>query len=264
TTFPLTLENISTVPINFLTISFAETYNTQPAPTTNARVESPETVYERDVYERGVRVMWLEKGGEETREVDNGNGGIRGEVKSERVEIEILPGERREVSVGVFGKVGSTGGTITLEYGYIPPEDPTLENSDPDPNFYTRRLLVPLVLTVQPALQAMNMDVLLYPASLASSQSSNSTDERALQSRNLSVEEMMVEPGGGEGFVGGLIGSGAGVAEEEAREWSLFTFDLRNGWGHAFEVFIEVFNDPERDEATDFTRTVIHAGVTKR
>ena len=100
----MTLENISNVPVSFLTVSFAETYNTQPV-LTAATVETPETVYERDVYERGVRVMWLEREGA-VREVDAGNGGVRGEVKSERVEIEILPGERKEVVVGVFGKLG--------------------------------------------------------------------------------------------------------------------------------------------------------------
>ena len=143
----------------------------------------------------------------------------------------------------LIARANSTGGTITLEYGYIQTEDlttspePNSETSSSDPNFYTRRLLVPLVLTVQPALQAMNMDVLLYPSSLADSSGITEKD-RGLQERNLSVEEMMVEPGA-EGVVGGLVG---GVGEGDGREWSLFTFDLKNGWGHAFEVFFEVFN----------------------
>ncbi|KAJ3037124.1 hypothetical protein HDV00_002069 [Rhizophlyctis rosea] len=286
TTFTLTLQNISDTPINFLTISFLETYAPAVAA---APVETAEAQYERDVYERGLRVLWYEKGGEgEERVVDGGCGGVRGEVKSERVEIEIGPGGRKEVVVGVFGKRGCTGGTITLEYGYLTPQDlappsdssltsPSTETPQPpDPNFYTRRLLVPLVLTVQPALRAMNMDVLLFPASLTP----GSSEARQLQGRNLSVEECLVVAFGGVGgggVGGGVGGGGGGVGEGEEREWSLFTFDLRNGWGHAFEVGFEVFNggffvrdwlsgfgDLNSTEPTDVSRTIIHSGVTKR
>ncbi|KAJ3281136.1 hypothetical protein HK104_000185 [Borealophlyctis nickersoniae] len=259
TTFKLTLENIGTTHIDHLTIAFLESYATDLGSVAPTGAETMEDVYERDVYEKSIRALWLHS--------DVG-GHPRGEHQVESMQVDLAPGGKMDLVIGVFGKRRSTGGMITLEYGHVAlPDSTSAEGSEdvaspPDPHFYTRRLLVPVLLTVHRALEALNMDVLLFPRS--SPRSSEEKSELLRDGgRNLSVEEMMVDPfaEGGRNAAEAVVRN---VPPEKAREYCLFTFDLRNEWGHPFEVSFDIYDDPNNDSPSETSTTIIHAGVTKR
>ncbi|TPX33913.1 hypothetical protein SmJEL517_g03387 [Synchytrium microbalum] len=257
------LQNISaTVPIDYLTIAFTET--SLASPRADA-VEDPEITYERDVHDRSLRVFWLE-GGELTK---SGLGCPIGDTVVETVAVNLVPGESREVVIGVYGKRTCSGGSLRFNYGQVisllSPSDgivslPTASPSDAESNFYTRELVVPVLLTVHRTLEALSLDVLLM-GGLGPVEPSAST--KITVNRSLSLEDLVTDP--------------VGISEEEKavgvipadqrNEYALITFDLRNSSTAVFEVTFDLYADEEKSDVVEKgfqVTTVVHAHQTKR
>lgn len=90
-------------------MGFAESYavSTEVTDSPAGEAEEPEDEYERDVYERSLRVFWWEKDKEKGKE-KSGETGVKvgGDGVVERVSLRLEPGEKCVVSVGVYGKKG--------------------------------------------------------------------------------------------------------------------------------------------------------------
>ncbi|KAI9101236.1 transport protein Trs120 or TRAPPC9 TRAPP II complex subunit-domain-containing protein [Phlyctochytrium arcticum] len=342
TNFVLQIENIGTTPVDFFTLGFAETYESDvtgspPAavelmsPISPAReqaaaaVEDLEDVYERDVHTRSLRVFWVEHFGgnstDESNAVEKTKIGPKiGDAVVERIPLNLAPGQNTMITVGTFGKRGSTGGTIKIDYGYVfeneheitnsttvveevveqtssnelpvlepqgsdgqlssPEKTTTMTKSEKpqikentDQFFYTRQISIPILITVQAGLQPVNMDILLLDDSSVNSlpdMSFSGEPEGAFgkdTQRNLSVEEMTLDVDhalrsqSANTMADGELVDGFG---DRSHEFCLFTFDLRNVWRSPFEIRFEVFDDDDSLRPTYTTKTVIHAGMTKR
>ncbi|KAI8592489.1 TRAPP II complex [Geranomyces variabilis] len=255
TAFPLRLENIGQTVVDFVTVGMLESY-VEPAPGAagaEMALEEPEDVYERDVHWRSVRALWVEK--DPRRTAGSGGGGLAGgppvlgEAVVERLDMRLAPGESADVWIGVFGKLGCTGGTITVSYA-------STDASPPDsPTFHTRVLVQPVHVTVTRSLHPLTMDVLLLTDRR---DFIGSTEEGAGgQHRDMSLEELTVD-------VGGEEDEREDSEKRQKDDYCLFVLDLRNFWRGVFEVVFEVFDDPESVVPSYETRTVIHSGVTKR
>ncbi|TPX66055.1 hypothetical protein SpCBS45565_g04757 [Spizellomyces sp. 'palustris'] len=276
-TFPIHLENIGTTPVDFLTLGFAESYLPEAAGAEpiDGAAEEPEDVYERDVHDRSIRVFWLEK------EV-GGRIPIAkvADTAVERIPVALAPGGKVTIVIGALGKKWSTGGTIKLDYGHVgslkkPSKNQAIEDaqsspteciqeptSPPDDHFYTRQILIPVLMTVQPALQPLNMDILLLSEASSSSSILMSTTPNGAMidgtQRNLSMEEMTLDA------ELALLQQEGLPEEDRKRDHCLFTFDLRNVWRSPFEVVFEVFDGAEDKTPSHSTKTIVHAGMTKR
>ncbi|KAI8907040.1 TRAPP II complex [Powellomyces hirtus] len=251
TAFPVRLENVGNTTIDFITVGLLESYmESEPraALSPDGGQEEPEDVYERDVYWRNVRAMWVEKDQQDEQKTPAAPvAPVMGNVVVERLPVNLKPRERTDVMIGF------TGGTITISYAStaLESEPSSSEPSgspscEPDTTFYTRILVQPVLITVTRSLHPLTMDMMLL-----TDRSDFTTGE---QERNLSIEEMTVDPD-----------MAPGAAADSAREdFCLFVLDLRNFWRGVFEVVFEVFDDPDSPIPSYETRTVIHAGVTKR
>ncbi|KAJ3160687.1 hypothetical protein HDU86_000446 [Geranomyces michiganensis] len=256
TAFPLRLENIGETVVDFVTVGMLESY-VDPAlgnAGSETALEEPEDVYERDVHWRSVRALWVEK--DPRRTAGNGSdvgGGppVLGDAVVERLDMRLAPGETAEVWIGVFGKLGCTGGTITVSYAS---SDASPTDS---PTFHTRVLVQPVHVTVTRSLHPLTMDVLLLTDRQEFLESAEETGGG--QYRDMSLEELTVNV-----TKGGKEDAYDSSVSRQKDDYCLFVLDLRNFWRGVFEVVFEVFDDPESLAPSYETRTVIHSGVTKR
>lgn len=143
----------------------------------------------------------------------------------------------------------STGCTLLFEYALVP-DDPSSESDDKP--YFTRRLDVPIMLTVQRPLQASNFTILPLPPKQTSDEPTLSKQPyRPLcrdLNRALSVSDLLVD--------GGMIhsndddnepqredvpSSGLDTASLDGNRWCLVTFDLRNISSQPFDVEFNSF-----------------------
>ncbi|KAH9926207.1 TRAPP II complex [Fomitopsis serialis] len=139
-TIRLTLENVSSLPIDLIRLTFDDS---TIAPGQQALAEGELSVFETyeteyDLIHRPV-FSW-----------DN-----------ERDTSRVDPGEKTTVSVKCFGKVGCTSGAVHLSYAYIHRHQEMLEEKPPDV-FHTRQLSYPVVVTVYHMLECHAMDISPY------------------------------------------------------------------------------------------------------
>ncbi|KAJ3384042.1 hypothetical protein HDU92_003791 [Lobulomyces angularis] len=283
--FPIILENISSVKINYLAISIKENYS-KVAETV---IETAEDAFERDVYDYSLRTFWL-KGKSE--------GEYIGKAINQTIIFELFPGETTEIVVCVYGKRYSTGGVIKVEYGYIPEMDKSeledFSSTEKTPKtFFTRQLFIPVLISVQEALIVSNKDILLFGKDsmfLFDNNFSQVNEEKEnkifynnrsyeiskenqdlkvsfpvklnpllkLGNNFLSLEEMMVDPFGDE--QGEIMKN---LPSSAAKDYCLLTFDLRNVWSHPFEVQFEIYEDESNNIKYSFS-TVVHSNSVKR
>ncbi|KAJ3023435.1 hypothetical protein HKX48_003129 [Thoreauomyces humboldtii] len=244
TSFPVRLENIGNTHIDLITVGLLEAYAETERVLSPEAQEEPEDVYERDVYWRNVRSLWVEKDPFGHERV----GPVMGDVVVERIALDLPPGGVMEIMIGVYGKMGCTGGTITISYASTA-LDPDIDIATPPTTFYTRTLIQPVLLTVARSLHPVNMDTMLLTDRHDFSGDNSGRDQS--NDRNLSIEEMTVDLD---------LELNMGARED----YYLFVLDMRNFWRGVFEVVFEVYDDPDSLKPTYETRTVVHAGVTKR
>ncbi|KAI8820488.1 TRAPP II complex [Fimicolochytrium jonesii] len=245
TMFPIRLENIGKTTIDFLSVGLIESYAPQGEKLLSPDgQEDPEEVYERDVHRRNIRALWVERNGVAV-------GRAHGDAVAERIAVNIAPGEEIEIMIGLFGKTECVGGTITVSYATVG-EDPTAEPPASE-TFYTRTLVQPIIFTVVESLHPINMDMMLL-----TNRDGFVSGEQQVE-RNLSLEEMTVDiidvQEGGGAFQAGV---------QRSEEYFVVALDLKNFWRGVFEVGFEVY-DGDIDGVPSYeSRTMVHAGTTKR
>ncbi|KAI0322235.1 TRAPP II complex [Amylostereum chailletii] len=147
----LTLENVSTLPVDFVRLTFDDS---TMAPAQQALSEGELSVF--DIYETEHDLIH--------RPVFSWN--------RENEKREILPGRKDAIVVTCTGKVGCTSGTIHLSYGQVNQRQQTLQQ--PAEVFHTRQLSYPVIVTVYNMLECHGMDIV--PFSPDGSQDSESLD----------------------------------------------------------------------------------------
>ncbi|TPX35810.1 hypothetical protein SeMB42_g07142 [Synchytrium endobioticum] len=247
------LENTSAaITIDYITVAFSE--SSLASATRNDVIEDPEITYERDVHDRSLRTLWLDGG----KLKQSTSGGPVGDAVVEALDVELKPGESKEIVVGVYGKSTCTGGAIIINYGHI-------KGSSADTQyFYTREFAVPILLTVHRALEAFSLDVLLLgglgPVETTNASNVNHT---ITKERSLSLEDLVIDS--------------VGISEEEKavgiipvekrNDYALVTFDLRNTSAAVFEVSFDLYDAEDNPEAVEEpfqVTTLLCAHQTKR
>ncbi|KAI9330228.1 transport protein Trs120 or TRAPPC9 TRAPP II complex subunit-domain-containing protein [Zopfochytrium polystomum] len=305
--FTLNIENVGTTHINHLVVAFVEQMSPDaPAPPPASDSAPPETledVYERDVHARNIRAFWLDShvggGGVEAATLA-GTGEAaapfvspvtRG-VRRFNVPVTLAPGEKTPVRIGVYGRRWCVGCSVILDYASVPPTLLDQSSRSAEAVFFTRRLIVPVVLTVHRPLQVLNFNVVPLPplptnsrgpaaktaaiGAVAVAADGPPPASLASVNRALSVADMLVETGGGDaehdaadiGRAVAVPAAAAAASLDRARldgnEWCLVTFDVRNLWSSPFEVTFKSFGGEDGGDLSTSLTTLIQPGMTKR
>ncbi|KAJ3095829.1 hypothetical protein HDU97_006470 [Phlyctochytrium planicorne] len=279
TQFSLDLENIGQVPINFIRISFIEKFSADvPIPPTEG-VEEAEVVFERDVYQNSLRAFWVEHDEDAKNPLFATQSVMKiGPSVPEIKTVNLAPGEKTLLRIGVFGKRWCTGSTLKIEYAHLetPPAPGEGEEGGSKGVFYTREIEVPLILTVQSALEASNIDIIVAGLRAGSNAAMASTDISHLNTpeepadraptleanmKSLSLQDMTVTPTGLGGDEGNMAAAASAVVD---RDYFLLTFDVRNVWSHPFEALFELYDGPESTLPTMVSKFLVNPGMTKR
>ncbi|THH16357.1 hypothetical protein EW146_g4275 [Bondarzewia mesenterica] len=135
-TIRLTLENVSSLPIDFLRLTFDD--STIP-PAQHVLAEGELSVF--DTYETEYELI--------SRPVFSWS--------SDQEKLNISPHRKVTIVITCLGKVGCTSGTIHMSYGYVHRKQETLQQ--PPDVFHTRRLSYPVLVTVYHMLECHKMDI---------------------------------------------------------------------------------------------------------
>ncbi|OBZ75570.1 hypothetical protein A0H81_04217 [Grifola frondosa] len=138
-TIRITLENVSSLPIDLMRLSFDDS---TIAPAQQALADGELSVFEtyETEYDLIHRPVFTWDSSHETQEVG--------------------PGEKAIVTVNCFGKVGCASGTIHVSYACVHRRQSTLQ--EPSDVFHTRQLSYPVLVTVYHMLECHAMDILSY------------------------------------------------------------------------------------------------------
>ncbi|KAG0005256.1 hypothetical protein BGZ79_006003 [Entomortierella chlamydospora] len=142
TTMHLTLENIGSIPVDFVTLTFSDSTsqlaigNNYGNTNSNGVEVSAEDAYEMELFLKKTNVFsW-----------------------SREVECHIPVGGTREIKVDVLGKRGCSSGMIQIDYAYLHREnDKEAEESNV---FVTRQLFSQVLMTVYKTVESLNFDIL--------------------------------------------------------------------------------------------------------
>lgn len=229
TTIKMTLENVSSLPVDFVRLSFDDS---TIAPAQAALVEGEMSVFE--TYETEYALIhrplfsWDAGEGEERKVIG--------------------PGEKRMLDVRCFGKAACTTGTIHVSYGYLNRnQDDQQEEEDAAPRvFHTRQLSYPIMVSVYEMLECQDMDILPY---LAFGPSSSSMHPDLSLSLNpiASSSNAQLHPS-----TSVLSTSTSGSSQwnreqmqasmrdiDNEKGWCLFSIEVRNAYGLPFDVSFE-------------------------
>ncbi|KAI0797912.1 TRAPP II complex [Abortiporus biennis] len=146
-TIRITFENISTLPIDFLRLTFDDS---TIAPAQQALADGELSVF--DTYETEYDLIH--------RPVFSWD--------SKRHNQELNPGDKVVYTVNCFGKVGCTNGVIHVSYSYIHRRRNSLQ--EPLEVFHTRQLSYPVLVTVYHMLECHSMDIVPYSQDIVTSE----------------------------------------------------------------------------------------------
>ncbi|KAF8968005.1 hypothetical protein BGZ46_010939 [Entomortierella lignicola] len=142
TTMRLTLENIGSIPVDFVTLTFSDSTSQLPignnyGNTNNNGVEiSAEDAYEMELFLKKTNVFsW-----------------------NREVECHIPVGGTREIKVDVLGKRRCSSGNILIDYAYLHREND--KEADESDVFITRQLFSQVLMTVYKTVESLNFDIL--------------------------------------------------------------------------------------------------------
>ena len=232
-------ENISNEPVNYISITFLEDMVPE-----SSVCESPEDIYERDVYNHQVRVFWVESIRVDQKTVEHlentKDSIVFGPIKTHVFRLELAPKSILYTRIGMFGKQGSIGGMMILEYANIQNEMDTV--------FYTRQVRIPLALTTYSALNSRNMDIVSHFIPVPQNElSDDSKDEHSVNKNQQNTDTQM------------------DLTLVSKKDVSYFTFDVHNAWNTVFEISWDIYGDVLHGKEPTFSfKTVLHGGENKR
>ncbi|KAJ3405890.1 hypothetical protein HDU80_000600 [Chytriomyces hyalinus] len=269
--FTLELENIGSIPINYLRISFVENTTPQQDTLPPDAVEDLETVYERDIYEYHLRAFWFEKlnGASSSNKEQVGRGTssftkVGAPKGMEVIDVALDCGESATVTIGVFGKRMCTGGVIAFEYGNVVyPNDRPDSSPSPD-TFSARQALVPILLSVEKPLEACNLSV--FHINNRDAVFSKVPDRENV--RAISLDDLLVESSGSfqeTTAATSVIAGGFSTGHMLNNEYFVLSFDLRNCWSLPFDVHFDIYDDGDVNSRPAATVSAhLYPGTTKR
>jgi trafficking protein particle complex subunit 9 len=212
TTLRITLENVASLPIDFLKITFDDS---TIGPAQQALADGELSVFETYETEYSLihrpTFVWEEK----------------------KAAMNLPPGQKTTVTVICFGKVGwygflfaltlhaliilsgldSTSGTIRISYAYVHRHQNSLQQ--PPDVFQTRQLSYPVLVTVYDMLECHGMDILPYIH--------HRSGEGGKHAKDRSTDALLDVP--------------------DEMGWCMFAVDVRNTYGIPFEVSFERIQD---------------------
>ncbi|EMR09168.1 hypothetical protein PNEG_02508 [Pneumocystis murina B123] len=209
-TFTITIKNVSHITINFLLLSFTDSTINPLKDALASKNISREEIYELELflYKRQAFV-WNKK-------VSH---------------FSLKPDCEEVLEIEIFGKRGLTDGKIQIDYGNV-------ENDSSHGRFYTRRVVVPVIVTVNASLELVNCDVI------------NIVNDIKERENIPDISEEM-----------GSLFQYAGTHEHEGVEYCLGLLDFRNIWPKPLCVYLNVQN--EGDELFKIEK-LIYPGETNR
>ncbi|CCJ30606.1 unnamed protein product [Pneumocystis jirovecii] len=210
-TFTITIKNVSDITINFLLLSFMDSTIGPLKDALVCKDISSEEIYELELflYEREAFV-W----------------------KKSFDQFSLSPGCEETLEIRVLGKRGLTDGKIQIDYGNIEGDASSLEK------FYTRRVVIPVIVTVNGSVELVNCDIINYV-------NDNKEKENSLdRSEEMCSLFQYVE-----------------AHECEGVEYCLALLDFRNIWPKPLSV---CFNVQNKDDEPFKIEKIICPGETNR
>ncbi|KAI8375365.1 TRAPP II complex [Choanephora cucurbitarum] len=215
------LENIGTVPIDFIALSFVDSTTSNPI-LINPELPSEEK-YEIELYTKDTRVFsWADP-------IDRRYNQLNGR------KIWLPPGALTTIKVNIYGKKDCHHGTIQVDYGFLERSSETVLSL-----FYTRQLYYNVLVTVYQNLECSSWDVAHLRHSLPPSKDSLApTGKHPLSS----IEDLLMM---------------TRHVEMENQDFCLVTLDVQNTWSTLFDVEFMIHND---DLSKDHSQIIFHLPV---
>ncbi|KAH6576807.1 hypothetical protein BASA62_001258 [Batrachochytrium salamandrivorans] len=302
-TFKTTVQNIGLVPITYIQIKISE--RVDGSKPDNGRPQSLSgflDTYEQDIHTKSLRACWFEKHRVLKRECDvdvsdsikdskavaayrntdralkplQSIFGVFGHVTLDakgfmhRLDVDLQPGEYLELVFGVYGKRNCTGADLQFEYACVDAPHSAVSDSPPsDPHFYTRLLIMPVLLTIQPVLTVHNVDFLLHSQDeLAAAQvvvgSPGTEDWNANSSQDIDNSTMLAFGDMAPEICQVDAVMDAVTDNDQVRLSFVLTFDVHNSWNEPFYLKFDLYEDDETDIPTSSYNATIHSGAAKR
>ena len=212
--FDVVLQNVSSVPVNLLLLSFEDSMTLQLRSALANKDLSPSEVYELEYASIGQQSFrWKHKPGGFDTKID--------------------PGMETSIEIEVLGKPALSYGKIHVDYGYLEES----ENATMDP-FYTRQLTIPLTITVNASIELIRSNLLPFHTNFAwqSRQGISATSESFLQTcRQASLSPPSHESHNQFQSLLGRIG-----LNPQDRDHFLLYLDLRNSWPNVLSISIDI------------------------
>ncbi|CCG82822.1 Hypercellular protein HypA [Taphrina deformans PYCC 5710] len=138
------LENISEVPITFLTFTFSDSTIKPLEQAINSKTKQPHEIHELETFLYKIKALQYFPAGQASH---------------------IEPSSTTSFTIQLYGKRGTASADIIVNYGHLPipsnPAPPSSETSSIAPSeFYTRQLIISAKVNVHPALSVVHCDIL--------------------------------------------------------------------------------------------------------
>nr|XP_019045803.1 hypothetical protein I302_06194 [Kwoniella bestiolae CBS 10118]OCF24733.1 hypothetical protein I302_06194 [Kwoniella bestiolae CBS 10118] len=240
------LENSSSVPIDFIKLTFDDSTAREAQAIIQEGELTPEQAYEIEYDQLNKPVFtWNQVDGKDR--------------------LEIQPGGRVTLEVKCLGKVGCTDGTIRIDYGYLNRSSTSSTNdSQPDTNtadkntFYTRQITFPILFTVYHTIEAHSLDLIRLGSSGNTVNGAGENDvlvngdkpqlERLPSTSQFNEDRLKIA-----------------LREENDDGYCMLALSVRNVYGVPFEVTLER-NDHDDVSASDHVHCtrLVPPGATER
>ncbi|WWD18356.1 hypothetical protein CI109_102806 [Kwoniella shandongensis] len=241
-TIKITLENSSSVPIDFIKLTFDDSTAREAQAIIQEGELTPEQAYELEWDQLNRPVFTWEKGDDE---------------------ISIAPGGKATISVRCLGKVGCSDGTIRIDYGCLNRSSRTSDSGDTTASssssntFYTRQITFPVLFTVYHTIECHSLDLIGLESSStkSSSEEPNGAGESGRHNGALhhsSSSSALAE-----------VRLRRALEEESDDEHCLLGLNVRNVYGVPFEVTIGRKHGGEAGSSLACTR-LVPPGATER
>ena len=210
-TFSVTLRNTSKIPVDLVRVSFEDSATAALQNAITNKDISQAELFEIESQLKHFPIMRLD--GQVPKKID--------------------PGQRAQLTFKVLGKPGLSDASVQVDYASLS----SLENETGD-EFYTRKVTIPITVTVNASIQLQRADVIPFPSDFAWTTQKQQTEERR---RSASIGQKNVSnlssPVANYRFKSLLSSIGA---RGNQTDHCLVLLDLRNSWPMPLGVSLEV------------------------
>ncbi|WVR06234.1 hypothetical protein IAU60_003264 [Kwoniella sp. DSM 27419] len=252
----ITLENSSSVPIDFIKLTFEDSTAREAQAIIHEGELTSEQAYELewDQLKRPV-FTWQREQQDDAAAVDG--------------KVLIAPGGRLTLNVRCLGKVGCTDGLVRIDYGCINSSRPgasavdevdsmQVASNGPKNTFYTRQISFPVLFTVYHMIECHSLDLIRL---------GDSSSDGASRPRNEPNGDVEARPG----LMRSTSMSGSGdealrlaLLEENDHDHCLLSLDVRNVYGVPFEVTLRRKSDVGTEDTAVTCSRLVPPGATER